>query len=116
MKAHLGGPQLDASQAWDDRQPENAGLIAREMRDPRSQDPRQQAILKQEQERLAQEQAKMQFSQRLAQRLNPRIGTQEDSDPQALAQFQKAQFMAKLMAQMKQRYPGMQPPQQVPGY
>jgi hypothetical protein len=102
-------------QSGEDLDPANLQMLQQTMGHRDMQDPRQQAVLRQEQQRLQQVQAQQQFTQRLEQRLNPRIGTQEDSDPQALQQFQKAQFMARLMGQMKQRYPGMQPPM-VPGY
>ena len=74
---------------------ENLEELQRTMKHGDMQDPRQQAILKQEQQRL--QQAKQQFTQRLQQRLNPRIGTPEDSDPQAA----RAAFMARLMSKMR---------------
>ena len=89
----------------DDLNPRNLMQIDQQMRRRDVQDPRQQAILQQERKRLEQVQgqkmqqaAQQQFQQRLEQRLNPRIGTQEDSDPQAL-------FMFKLIQQMRQGRP-----------
>ena len=110
MRVHVGGPGLDASQLRDDLDPQNLQAIDKEMGDPRSQQPSQQQILRAEKQRLEQvqnqqmKQAAQMFQQRLEQRLNPRIGTPQDTNPQAA----QAAFMARLMAQMQRRYPGMQ--------
>jgi len=91
------------SQAPEDLDPRNLRRIDEELRDPRSQDPRQQAILQQERQRLEKfqaeamrQQAQQRFVQRLQQRINPRIGTAQDSDPQA-----QARFLAETMMQAR---------------
>ena len=94
----------------DDLNPRNLREIDWEMRQRDRQQPSQQATLSQERRRLEQvqgaqmQQAAQAFQQRLQQRLNPRIGTPQDTDPRAA----QAAFMARLMAQMQRRYPGMQ--------
>ena len=106
MRVHTGGPGLDASQVRDDLDPQNLQVLNKEMRDPRSQGPSQQQILRREKQRLEQvqaqqmQQAAQMFQQRLEQRLNPRIGTPQDTNPQAA----QAAFMARLMAQMQRRH------------
>ena len=93
-----GVPNLTQAQEAEDMAPEdNLGQLKQVMGMRDMRDPRQQAILKQEQERLMQVQAKQQFTQRLMQRLNHRIGTPEDTDPQAA----RAAFMTRLMMQMQ---------------
>lgn len=92
-----GVPGLMQAQMGDDLDPRNLAELQRTMGMRDMKDPRQQAVLKQEQERLQQAQAKQQFTQRLLQRLNTRIGTPEDSDPQAA----RAAFMTRLMMQMR---------------
>lgn len=72
------------------------------------QDPRQQAVLQQERQRLMQQQAQQQFVQRLQQRLNPRIGTPEDSDPQAARAAFMARLMSRMRGQVQAQQPGMQ--------
>lgn len=94
---------LEESQLYDDMQPENLANLQQTMQHRDMQNPKQQAMLQEEKQRLMQVQAQRQFTQRLQQRMNPRIGTPEDSDPQAA----RAAFMARLMLQMKHRYPGM---------
>lgn len=83
--------------------PVNLRMVDVALRDPRHQDPRQQAALqaerKQMEEAMAQQMLKAaqdQFRMRLYQRMNPRIGTLEDS----AAQFDP-RFMSKLMMQMR---------------
>lgn len=83
--------------------PSNMEALDSAIMDPRHKSPQQQGILKQEKARIQQLQEQMvqrQFTQRLEQRLNPRIGTPQDTDPQAA-------FVARLMLQMRKRYPGM---------
>lgn len=94
----------------EDLDPRNLRLLDQEMRDPRSQDPRQQAILQQERQRLekfqadaVRQKAQQQFTQRLEQRINPRIGTREDSDPQA-----QTKFLVETMMKLRQEQSGAQ--------
>ena len=113
--AGLDSPQYVEEADRQDTAPANIEELRSTIAAQQNQSPMKQQVLQAEMARIQQlveqkrkVQAQQQFSQRLQQRLNPRIGTPEDSDPQALQQFQQAQFMAKLMSQMKQRYPGMQ--------
>ena len=75
----------------------NLASVQQTMQHGDMKDPRQQAALQQEFQRLQQQKQQQAFQQRLQQRLNVRIGTPEDSDPQAA----KAAFMARLMGQMR---------------
>ena len=95
-------PRTDPS----DFNPQNLHLVDQEMRRPDAQSQEQQAILAQERKRLEamqgqrmQQAAMQQFQQRLQQRMNPRIGTQEDTDPQALKMFQLMQQMKMVKGQ-----------------
>lgn len=95
------GPEIERSAAGDDLDPRNLEELQRTMGHRDMRDPRQQAMLREEQKRLQQVQTRQQFSQRLLHRLNTRIGTPEDSDPQAA----HAAFMTRLMLQMRQGRP-----------
>lgn len=87
--------------------PANLRMVDVALRDPRHQDPRQQAVLhaerKQMEEAMAQQMmqaSQNQFQMKLYQRLNPRIGTLQDSAAQL-----DPKFMSKLMLQMRQFNP-----------
>lgn len=100
MQQELADPALMQAQEAEDLAPEgNIAQLQSTMKHGDMQGPRQQAILQQEMQRL--QQAQQQLSQRLQKRLNVRIGTPEDSDPQAA----KAAFMTRLMMQMRQGSP-----------
>lgn len=96
-------PEEEAHNQQQELNPANLRMVDVALRDPRHQDPRQQAALhaerKQMEEAMAQQMwkaAQNQMQMRLYQRLNPRIGTPQD----AAAQLDP-RFMAKLMMQMR---------------
>jgi len=104
--AELDSPAYQAEALRDDINPRRLLEVDQALAARGHQHPRQQASLQEERRRLEDIQGQMmmraaqqQFSQRLEQRINPRIGTPEDTDPQA-----RAQFMARLMMQMQRRH------------
>jgi len=106
-------PRLDLAEGQNEQEdldPRNLSQIDKAIRHPDQQGEHQQSVLMGERQRLEQVQAERMrqgaamFQQRLQQRLNPRIGTQDDTDPQALDQFQR-----QLMMQMMRRH-GFIPP------
>lgn len=103
--ATLDSPDVQAQNLAEDMDPRNLHTIQRELGYRDQQHPRMQSVLQQEKQRLEQvhrqqlQAQEQKFLQRLQQRLNPRIGTPQDSDPQA-----QAQFMGQLMMQMQRRH------------
>jgi len=103
---NLDSTAMRGATEQDDLNPSNLRQIDQQMRHPSAQSQEQQAILAQERKRLEamqgqrmQQAAMQQFQQRLQQRMNPRIGTQEDTDPQALKMFQLMQQMKMVKGQ-----------------
>lgn len=108
--SELDSPRYKVEAAREDLNPRRLMQVDDAMADPRNRGPVQQKALGDERRRLEdmhqqmlEHAAMQQFTQRLEQRLNPRIGTPQDSDPQAA----RAAFMSQLMLQMQRRYPGM---------
>lgn len=98
QRLSYGGPA--EQNRLDDLDPSNLMLIEKALRHPDQQNFRQQAILQGERQRLQQVQSQQMqqagermFQQRLFQRLNPRIGTDEDTDPEALFQMRLQNMM-----------------------
>lgn len=102
----LDQPRFRAEALRDDLNPRRLQELETALSDRRHAGGVQQQILQAEKQRIEglhrqmMEHAAQQFQQRLQGRLNIRIGTPQDTDPQAA-------FMAKLMAQMQRRYSGM---------
>lgn len=95
-------PEFQGNSAADDRDPRNLRDLYRAIE--MASNPNARAILEEEKRRLEEvhrhqmEQAAIQMmQQRLEQRLNPRIGTAEDTDPQV-------NFMFRLMDILRRRH------------